>query len=129
MRFPVGAAEFVLYQRVRGRRVGNPQQRLRQAHQRHAFLAGQPVFQQKRVQTAMRTGVGANRRNQIARGFCDARAQIRANRACVFGEEALHAFALVGVILRAHAAAQRVIVGERGGGGGGGHSLNGFGPV
>ena len=52
MGVPIGAADLVGDQPVGGLRVGNPQQRLGQAHQRHALLGGQAVFLQERLQPA-----------------------------------------------------------------------------
>ena len=49
MRAPVAAADLVADQRVAGLVVGNAQQRLGEAHQRHALLARQRIFVDQRV--------------------------------------------------------------------------------
>ena len=65
MAVPVGAADLVADQRVAGGGVGNAQQRLGQAHQRHAFLAGQGVFLQQRLHQA----AGALGTQRLHQGF------------------------------------------------------------
>ncbi len=54
MRVPVAGADLVADQRVARRHVGDAQQRLRQAHQRHTFLAGQRVFADQPLDRAAR---------------------------------------------------------------------------
>ena len=50
---PVGGQDLVFDQRVHGIGVRDTQQRLRQAHQRNAFVVLQPVFLQKGIQQRM----------------------------------------------------------------------------
>jgi hypothetical protein len=52
--------------RISASRVGDAQQRLRQAHQRHPLLAGQRVFADQPVHRAARA-LGAHRLHQPAR--------------------------------------------------------------
>ena len=60
---PVAGADLVADQRVAGARVGDAQQRLGQAHQRHALLAGQRVFVDQPFDAA---GAGLPRRASIS---------------------------------------------------------------
>ena len=52
MRAPVAVADLVADQRVARRAVGDAQQRLGQAHQRHALLGGERVFVHQRLDPA-----------------------------------------------------------------------------
>ena len=70
MRAPVGITDLVPDQRIAGRLVGNPQQRLGQAHQRHALLRGQREFLDQALDQplpAESAGVIAQGARQIAR--------------------------------------------------------------
>jgi hypothetical protein len=49
VRLPVAVADLVADQRIARGLVGDAQQRLGQAHQRHAFLAGQRELLQQRL--------------------------------------------------------------------------------
>ncbi len=72
MAFPVGAGELVLDQQVGGLRIGNPQQRLGQAHQHDPFPARQLVFMQEGVEPALAEPLLAHRADQRARARRDA---------------------------------------------------------
>ncbi len=65
--FPVAARELVADQRVGGGRIRNPQQRLGDAHQQHAFGCGQVVLLQERFDAALRRPIVAHRFDPCAR--------------------------------------------------------------
>ena len=52
MPFPVAARDLCRDQPVGGLRVGDPEQRLGEAHENHPLLAGQAVFVHERVDAA-----------------------------------------------------------------------------
>ncbi len=58
VRLPVAAADLVADQRVAGRRVGNAQQRLGQAHQRHTFLRAERELLQQALHQPGTAAVG-----------------------------------------------------------------------
>ena len=66
MALPVAGADLVADQRVAGRAIGYAQQRLGQAHQGHALLAGERVFLQQRLHNAARA-FGAQLHHQVFR--------------------------------------------------------------
>ena len=67
MAFPVAVRQFVLNQLVARFFIGDTQQGFGQAHQRHAFFAGQCEFLHQRVHTAGFAAVGAHFFHQRAR--------------------------------------------------------------
>ena len=67
MRAPVAVGDLVADQRVAGGGVGNAQQRLGEAHQRHAFLARQRIFLHQPLDAGALV-LGAQRRDQLAGG-------------------------------------------------------------
>ena len=78
---PIGRAELVADQPVDGLGVGHAQQRLGEAHQRHALLRGQRVFVQERVDAAVADGArGGPRRRDCARSRRCGRAPRTADR-------------------------------------------------
>ena len=109
---PVAAGQGVFDEGVGGFGVGNPQQGFGQAHQGDAFLAGQFVFLQERIQAAGALGVGANAPHQLPGDS--------GNPAPLFGvdgqagQQPPDAFALIGVVIPANRNPQRVIVRKRG---------------
>ena len=64
---PVRFAELVADQLVRGRAVRHAQQRLGDAHQQHAFLAGKVVLTHERFDRALLAGARAHLRDQVDR--------------------------------------------------------------
>ncbi len=70
MRRPIVRRDLVVDQIVHGLRVGHPQQRLRKAHQRHAFLRRQAIFGEKHLQH-LDIGPLAHRAHQIDRTHGD----------------------------------------------------------
>ena len=52
MLVPVGAADLVLDEAISGFRIRNPQQRLGQAHQHHAFLGRERILVQEGIEPA-----------------------------------------------------------------------------
>ena len=70
MRSPVAVGDLVADQRIARGRIGNAQQRLGQAHQRHPFLAGQRIFLHQPLDAAA-FAIGAQRGHQRARGAGD----------------------------------------------------------
>ena len=67
MRLPVAPGDLVADQRVARGVVGDAQKRLRQTHQRHAFLAGQAVFVDQPLHAAP-PRLGAQGGDQLAGG-------------------------------------------------------------
>src|SRR6516164_5209038 len=63
---PVGLAELVADQPIDGLGIGDAQQRLGEAEQCHAFLRGQRVFVQERVDAALAEPLTADRNHQMA---------------------------------------------------------------
>ena len=62
---PVGIAELVANQLVRGFRIGHAQQGFGHAHQQHAFLAGKVVLAHEGLDSALLVGLGAHLAHQI----------------------------------------------------------------
>ncbi len=60
MAVPIARADFIPNQPVRRVGVGHPQQRLRQAHQRHAFLGRKRIFLRKSIDAAALGAFGPN---------------------------------------------------------------------
>ena len=67
MRAPVAGRDLVADQRVAGRGVGNAQQRLGEAHERHALLARQRIFLDQALDARCPV-LGAQRGDQLAGG-------------------------------------------------------------
>ena len=112
---PFAAADLVGDQRVARRRVGNAQQRLRQAHQRDALLAGERVFAH---QALHQPGAGRSRKvvdqppRHRPRLLGDRRRQLGG------GDQRRHDFGLGGAIERVDRGAPAVVADELGGEGG-----------
>jgi len=75
MAFPIRLADLVADQPVDRLRVGDAQQRLGEAHQRHPLLRGQGVFAEERVDAALAQPLAANRDDETARHLGDSIAQ------------------------------------------------------
>ncbi len=67
MRLPVAVGNLVADQRIARGGIGNAQQRLGEAHQRHTFLARQRIFMHQPFD-ARTLVLGAQRLDQLARG-------------------------------------------------------------
>ena len=79
MRRPVVRRDLVVDQVVHGLGVGHAQQRLGEAHQRHAFLGREPVGREENLHQP-RIGRGAHRAHQIGRLRRDRRALLGGER-------------------------------------------------
>ena len=101
---PVAGRELVANERVAGGGVGNAQQRLGEAHQRHAFLARERIFVDEPLDAA-RPGLGPEARDERARERLGALGLIGREGRKV--EERSHALGLRATIRRRDLGAQR----------------------
>ncbi len=104
--FPVAAAELVADQPVGGLAVGDAQQRLGQAHQHHALLAGELVLVHEGVDAALADAARAHALDQLAGLVLDPLAQVPGQ--LQLREQRLDAGLLVNPVMAPHLAAQRV---------------------
>ena len=93
MPFPIGPAELVADQPVDGPGIGDAQQRLGEAQERHALLRGQRVFVQKRVDAALAEPLAAHRDDEAAGALGDPVAHF--GRDLGRGEDPRHRLGLV----------------------------------
>ena len=105
MRRPVVRGDLVGDQVVHGLRVGHAQQRLGQAHQRHALLGGKPIGREKDLHQP-RVGGAAHGLDQIHRARRD-RLAVLVREARGLGQP-LHGGFLVGQIVGADIFAEGV---------------------
>ena len=103
---PVGVAELVADQPVGGLAIGNPQQRLGEAHQDDALLARQGVLLEQGVEPAGAAVGGAHLGDQAAGALDDSGARLGPEVGLV--EQRLDARGLVGAVGPGDGAAQRV---------------------
>ena len=91
---PIGVGDLVLDQAVDGFGIGHPQQRLGQAHQHHAFLAGQAELVEEGVEPALADARAPDFLDQPPGAARDARAGVLGQRR--LGRQAPHDLGLVG---------------------------------
>jgi hypothetical protein len=111
MRAEIGVAQLVLDQHVGGFRIRNPQQRLGQAHQHHALLAGELVGVHEGVDAALPHPVLAHLAHQLAGASGDPVLQVC--RQLGLRQQGLDHAGFVGAIMGAQAGAQRIGLRER----------------
>ncbi len=102
---PIGFAELVADQPVDGLRVGDAQERLGKAKERHPLLRGQRVFVQKRIDAAFADPVAADGGDEVARTLGNMAAGVGWDFGG--GENARHRLGLVGPGAVADCRAQR----------------------
>ena len=105
MALPIGRRDLVADQPVDGLGVGDAQQRLGEAHQRHPLGRGQRVFVQEGVEPALAEPLPAHRFDEMAGGEGDAIA--RRGGDLGGGEEAPAGLGLVEPVRVADRRAQR----------------------
>ncbi len=83
MLFPMAAGDFLGDQRIRRLGIGDPQQRLGEAHENDAFLAGEAILAHERVDAGMLAAVGARRMDEPARQLGRAAALVLAEHSAL----------------------------------------------
>ena len=101
---PVRGRHLVADQAIGGVRVRNPEQRLGEAHQDHAFLARESVFGEEGIDAALAGPPLAHRLDQRPRAFLDPAK--RRPIECGGVQQALDGRRLLGPVGRAHRGAQ-----------------------
>ena len=125
VRTPVAIGDLVADKRIAGRRVGDPQQRFGQAHQRDPFVARQRIFLNQSFDPAD-PGIGAQSGDECSGGFAH-RPLHRFGQGRLIEQDAQALFLAAPVHRGDGLAQQRLLTdrrGETGEGGGLGHGMD-----